>query len=112
MSNGRSVHSKVGTVGEGVAGRQTGSTTSTKSYRKRREDILGRGIGLVGNLVEQGLVIYSQRNFVWFAGIVEHAVRVDGEVASVPGVGKPDSSDDGRSEESAKEDLQTEQESR
>ena len=48
----------------------------------------------------------SQGDVVALDSVVEHTGKADGEVASVPGVGKPDSSNDGKSEESAKIDKQ------
>ena len=108
MSDGGSVDTKEGAIDEGVPGGQTGNTASTKPDGKRSGDILSGRIGLVGSLIEQVLVVDGQRNFVAFPSVVKHAVRVDRDVASVPGVSEPDSSNDGESEESAKEDLKTE----
>jgi len=68
-------------------------------------DVLDGGIGLVGSFIEHGLVVNGQCNFVVLTSVVEHEVRVDREVTSVPGVGEPDSSNDGEGEESAKEGL-------
>jgi len=42
---------------------------------------------------------------VGLAGVVEHAVRVDRDVAGVPSVGEPDSSDDREGNEGTEEDL-------
>ena len=73
-------------------------------------DVLGWGIGLIGSLIEQGLVINNLHNLVELAGIVVHTVGVDRDVTCVPGVREPESGNDGEREESAEEDLQTEQE--
>ena len=105
MSNGRSVDSKEGAVDEGVSGRQTRNTILTKLVRKRKGNVLGRGIVLVGSLIEQCLVVDGQRNFVGVASVIKYMVRVNREVAGVPGVCEPDSSNDGEGEESAKENL-------
>ena len=68
-------------------------------------NILDGGIGLVGSLVEQGLVVNSQCNVVVLTSVVKHEVRVDRDMAGVPGVGEPNSSNDGEGEESTKEGL-------
>jgi hypothetical protein len=42
---------------------------------------------------------------VALASVVVNAVRIDRDVASVPGVGEPDSSNDGEGNERAEEEL-------
>ena len=52
VSNNRSIGCEVDAIDGGVTGRQTRNTTSTMPDRRRRRDILGGRIGLVGYLVE------------------------------------------------------------
>jgi len=52
VSNNGSVDSKECAIGEGVTGRQTGDTASTKPDRNWRGDVLDGGISLVGSLIK------------------------------------------------------------
>ena len=59
MSDSGSVSGKVGAaLDDGTSG-QTGKNDFNRARSERRRDILGRGVGLVRNLIEQGLFINS-----------------------------------------------------
>jgi len=68
-------------------------------------EIQGR-IGFVSSLVEEAILVYSLQDLITSAGVVEHSVGVDGDVGCVPGIGIPDSEDDGEGEERPKEGVE------
>ena len=81
VGDGRSVDGEESAVEERVSGRE----------------IQGR-VSLVGGLIEKAVLVDSPRDLVNGAGVVEHTVRIDGDIGGVPSVGVPDGKDDGEGE--------------
>ena len=86
VGDGRGIHGEEHPIVEGVGSRE-----------------VRWGVSLVGSLVEEATIVDSIRNVVAGTGVIEHTVRVDGDICGVPGVGVPDSDNDRECEECAEE---------
>ena len=85
----------------GKSGRVDGKEEEVDNQVSRRQ--VSRRVGLVLFSIEQTLLVDSAGDVVVAAGIIEDAVRVDGEVAGVVRVGPPDTDDNEEGAEHSQE---------